>query len=83
MASVPPATLVKAMILLMTGTNAANGALWIKAAKLAEKQINAAGGINGKQIKLLIVDDQSTNPGALAAVNNRGSPQTPDYLTRS
>ena len=53
----------------MTGANAANGALWIKAAKLAEKQINAAGGINGKQIKLLIVDDQSTNPGALAAVN--------------
>ncbi|HEX7513466.1 MAG TPA: ABC transporter substrate-binding protein [Candidatus Methylomirabilis sp.] len=53
----------------MTGANAANGALWIKAAKLAEKQINAVGGINGKQIKLLIVDDQSTNPGALAAVN--------------
>ena len=53
----------------MTGANAANGALWIKAAKLAEKQINAAGGINGKQVKLLIVDDQSTNPGALAAVN--------------
>jgi branched-chain amino acid transport system substrate-binding protein len=53
----------------MTGANAANGALWIKAAKLAEKQINAAGGLNGKLIKLLIVDDQSTNPGALAAVN--------------
>ncbi len=53
----------------MTGANAANGALWIKAAKLAEKQINTAGGINGKPIKLLIVDDQSTNPGALAAVN--------------
>src|SRR5512136_937446 len=53
----------------VTGPNAANGALWIKAAKLAEKQINAAGGINGKLIKLLIVDDQSTNPGALAAVN--------------
>ena len=53
----------------VTGANAANGALWIKAAKLAEKQINAAGGINGKPIRLLIVDDQSTNPGALAAVN--------------
>jgi len=53
----------------VTGANAANGALWIKAAKLAEKQINAAGGINGKPIQLLIVDDQSTNPGALAAVN--------------
>lgn len=53
----------------VTGPNAANGALWIKAVKLAEKQINAAGGINGKQIKVLINDDQSTNPGALAAVN--------------
>ena len=53
----------------VTGPNAANGALWIKAAKLAEKQIIAAGGIDGKQLKLLIVDDQSTNPGALAAVN--------------
>jgi branched-chain amino acid transport system substrate-binding protein len=53
----------------ITGANAANGALWIKAAKLAEKQINSAGGVNGKQIKLLIVDDQSTNPGALAAAN--------------
>jgi branched-chain amino acid transport system substrate-binding protein len=53
----------------VTGPNAANGALWIKAVKLAEKQINAAGGVNGKQIKVLINDDQSTNPGALAAVN--------------
>jgi branched-chain amino acid transport system substrate-binding protein len=53
----------------VTGANAANGALWIKAVKLAEKQINAAGGVNGKQIKVLINDDQSTNPGALAAVN--------------
>ncbi|HSB78020.1 MAG TPA: ABC transporter substrate-binding protein [Candidatus Methylomirabilis sp.] len=53
----------------VTGANAANGALWIKAVKLAGKQINAAGGINGKQIKVLINDDQSTNPGALAAVN--------------
>jgi branched-chain amino acid transport system substrate-binding protein len=53
----------------VTGANAANGALWIKAVKLAEKQINAAGGVNGKQIKVLVNDDQSTNPGALAAVN--------------
>jgi branched-chain amino acid transport system substrate-binding protein len=53
----------------MTGPNAANGALWIKAVKLAQKQINTAGGINGKQIAVIIEDDQSTNPGALAAVN--------------
>ncbi len=53
----------------VTGPNAANGALWIKAVRLAEKQINAAGGVNSKQIKVLVVDDQSTNPGALAAVS--------------
>jgi branched-chain amino acid transport system substrate-binding protein len=53
----------------LTGPNASNGALWVKAAKLAEKHINAEGGINGKPIKLVIEDDQSTNPGALAAVN--------------
>ena len=53
----------------VTGANAANGALWTKAVRLAEKQINTAGGVLGKQIKVLVVDDQSTNPGALAAVN--------------
>ncbi len=53
----------------VTGVNAANGALWIKAVKLAEKQLNAAGGVNGKSIQVVVNDDQSTNPGALAAVN--------------
>ncbi|HYL79436.1 MAG TPA: ABC transporter substrate-binding protein [Candidatus Acidoferrum sp.] len=52
----------------VTGASAAEGALQIKAIKLALKQINAAGGVNGKQINLLIVDNQSTNPGALAAL---------------
>lgn len=74
LAAVPPAGAAGGEILIgmdtpVTGPNAANGALWIKAVKLAEKQINAGGGINGKQIKVLINDDQSTNPGALAAVN--------------
>lgn len=53
----------------VTGANAANGALWLKAVRLAEKQINAAGGVNSKPIKVLVVDDQSTNPGALAAAS--------------
>ncbi len=51
----------------VTGASAAEGALQIKAIKLAEKQINAAGGVNGKKIKLVTEDNQSTNPGALAA----------------
>jgi branched-chain amino acid transport system substrate-binding protein len=52
----------------VTGASAAEGALQIKAIKLALKEINAAGGVNGKKIDLRIVDNQSSNPGALAAL---------------
>ncbi len=51
----------------ITGQNASQAALWMKAADLAVKQINAAGGVNGKKIVLVKEDAQSTNPGALAA----------------
>jgi len=54
----------------VTGASAAEGALQIKAIKLALKEINAAGGVNGKKIDLRIVDNQSSNPGALAALQN-------------
>jgi branched-chain amino acid transport system substrate-binding protein len=53
----------------ITGIHAASGSLQVKAIKLALKEINAAGGVNGKKIDLRIVDNQSTNPGALAALN--------------
>ena len=52
----------------VTGASAAEGALQLKAIKLAHKQINAAGGVNGKKVDLVVVDNQSTNPGALAAL---------------
>jgi len=52
----------------ITGTHAASGSLQVKAIKLALKEINAAGGVNGKKIDLRIVDNQSTNPGALASL---------------
>ena len=52
----------------ITGASAAEGALQIKAIDLALKQINAAGGVNGKKINLIKVDNQSTNPGALTAL---------------
>ncbi len=52
----------------VTGASAAEGALQIKSINLAQKQINAAGGVNGKQIKLVTEDNQSSNPGALAAL---------------
>ncbi len=52
----------------ITGASAAEGALQIKALDLALKEINAAGGVNGKKINLAKVDNQSSNPGALAAL---------------
>jgi len=52
----------------VTGASAAEGSFQIKAIKLALKEINAAGGVNGKKIDLRMVDNQSTNPGALAAL---------------
>jgi branched-chain amino acid transport system substrate-binding protein len=53
----------------LTGGWAAEADLYVKAIKLAEKQINEAGGVNGKRIRMVITDNQSTNPGALAALN--------------
>jgi branched-chain amino acid transport system substrate-binding protein len=52
----------------VTGATADEGAMQLKAIKLALKQINAAGGVNGKPVELVIEDNQSTNPGALAAL---------------
>ena len=52
----------------VTGQNASQAEIFMKAAKLAVKQINDAGGINGKKINLVVEDAQSTNPGALAAL---------------
>lgn len=53
----------------ITGPTASQGALFRKAIDLAVNQINASGGINGKKINMIIEDNQSTNPGALAAFN--------------
>jgi branched-chain amino acid transport system substrate-binding protein len=52
----------------LTGASAAQGSYQSKAIKLALKQINDAGGVNGRKIDLRVVDNQSTNPGALAAL---------------
>jgi branched-chain amino acid transport system substrate-binding protein len=55
----------------VTGASASEGSLQSKAIKLALKQINDAGGVNGKKIDLAIEDNQSTNPGALAALQKQ------------
>jgi len=53
----------------ITGAFSAEAPYYVDCVKLAEKQINQAGGINGKKLRILIIDNQSTNPGALAALN--------------
>ena len=72
MGSPAPATAAEILIGMsapITGGWAAEADLYVKAIKLAEKQINEAGGVNGKKIRMIITDNQSTNPGALAALN--------------
>src|SRR5208283_2913198 len=52
-----------------TGTFSAEALYYQNEARLFESQINQAGGINGKKVRVTIIDNQSTNPGALNALN--------------
>ena len=63
------------MTVPMTGPAANTGQLQIEGAKLAIGQINAAGGVLGRQFELVMEDDQTTNPGMVLAFSrlvNRG-----------
>jgi branched-chain amino acid transport system substrate-binding protein len=53
----------------LTGVFSSQAPLQRPAILLAEKQINQAGGINGKKVRIVMEDNQSTNPGALTALN--------------
>lgn len=44
----------------LTGTNALVGDTTVKAAQLAVKQINASGGLLGRQVELVVYDDQAS-----------------------
>jgi branched-chain amino acid transport system substrate-binding protein len=50
-----------------TGPNAEAGVYTVNGARLALEEINKAGGILGKQVELLMEDNQSTNPGTVLA----------------
>lgn len=52
----------------ITGTNALAGEMMEKGARLAVKEINAAGGVNGSPLELVVYDDKSTPEGAVKAV---------------
>ncbi len=52
----------------VTGEAAEAGQYQKQGADLAAEKINAAGGVNGRKLTLVIEDDQTTNPGAVAAL---------------
>ena len=59
-----------AMLVPITGASATEGSYFIKAADLAIEQINnEQGGVNGQAINFEQIDNQSSNPGALNALN--------------
>jgi branched-chain amino acid transport system substrate-binding protein len=52
----------------ISGESAESGKYQLQGAELAVEKINAAGGINGRKLSIFVEDDQSTNPGAVAAL---------------
>jgi branched-chain amino acid transport system substrate-binding protein len=55
------------MVAPLTGPGAESGHYQIQGAKLAADEINKAGGVLGRQLELVIEDDQTTNPGVVLA----------------
>ena len=55
------------MVLPVTGPAADTGKYALTGAKIALDRVNKAGGVLGKQVELVIEDDQTTNPGAVLA----------------
>ena len=51
----------------LTGPQAEAGILTMKGVRLALDEINAAGGIMGRQVDLIVEDNASTNPGTVLA----------------
>ncbi len=51
----------------LTGPAAEVGAIQLNSLKLSTAEVNAAGGILGRQVELVIEDDATTNPGIVLA----------------
>lgn len=56
-------------VLDITGAGASLGVPERKTLELLTKQLNEAGGVNGRQIELIVEDNQSTEDGAAKAMN--------------
>src|SRR5271168_1456390 len=66
-ANAQASTIKIGMCVPVTGPAAAQGLLAQNGAKLALAAVNKAGGVLGKQVELVIEDDQTTNPGIVLA----------------
>jgi branched-chain amino acid transport system substrate-binding protein len=55
------------MVASVTGPGADSGRYAVTGARIALDRVNKSGGALGKQVELLIEDDQTTNPGAVLA----------------
>src|SRR5271156_4280069 len=67
------ATIKIGMCAPVTGPAAESGGYAIKGAKLALEAVNKAGGVLGKQLELIVEDDQTTNPGIVLAFSKLAS----------
>lgn len=65
--AVPADNLKIGVVAPLTGPGAESGRFQINGAKLAVEEVNKAGGVLGRQLELVIEDDQTTNPGAVLA----------------
>lgn len=65
----------------LTGAAAESGRYAQWGAEMAVAEVNAAGGVLGRKLKLVIEDDQTSNPGIVAAFNRLASdPQIAVFL---
>ena len=55
-------------VISVTGELAMEGLYQRQGSELAIEKINASGGINGRKLTLIVEDDQTTNPGAVGAI---------------
>jgi branched-chain amino acid transport system substrate-binding protein len=72
-ASAQGATIKIGMCAPVTGPAAESGRYAQIGAKLAVDAVNKAGGVLGKQVELIVEDDQTTNPGVVLAFSKLAS----------
>ncbi|GEO36376.1 ethanolamine utilization protein EutJ [Skermanella aerolata] len=79
--SIAAETLKIGVVAPVTGPAAESGRFQVNGAKLAAEEVNKAGGVLGKQLELVIEDDQTTNPGAVLAFSKlAGDSDIPAFI---